>query len=280
MSDVSASQLPVFQIAFPSGFEIAEFNYPPNFALPRHEHMEARLILTVNGGFSEECSGRSHSCSGPSTVLFRPAGESHTNRCHSVGARCLSVRFNKNWTAHLQDVALESACHYSPDFTGLITRLYRELRTPDAASGLAVQCGVLDVLMRIMRTRTPRRERLEPRCVRCARELLRAELRAPLDVFELAAQTGVHPAHLSRVFKQWTGTTLGEYHRRLRVEFACHQLGHSRRTLVEIALEAGFYDQAHFSRVFHQHMGIRPREFRSVTCKSAIRVQDEVPRSD
>jgi len=94
---------------------------------------------------------------------------------------------------------LESACHYSPDFTGLITRLYRELRTPDAASGLAVQCGVLDVLMRIIRTRAPRRERLEPRCVRCARELLRAELRAPLDVLELAAQTGVHPA-TCRVF--------------------------------------------------------------------------------
>ena len=207
-------------------------------------------------------------------MLFRPAGDSHSNRCSSRGARCLSVRFNKNWTEHLQDAALRSACYDSPGFTGLTTRLYHELRAPDVASGLAVQCGVLDILSRITRIGVSRHQRSEPRCVQWTKDILRSQIRAALDVHGLAVQTGVHPAHLSRTFKQWTGTTLGEYLRKLRVEFACHQLGSSGRTLAEIALEAGFYDQAHFSRVFQQHMGIGPKEFRSTTCKSAITIQD------
>ena len=57
---------------------------------------------------------------------------------------------------------------------------------------------------------------------------------------------------------------MGEYVRTLRVEHAARRIAASDDALVEIALEAGFADQSHLSRVFKLHTGMLPREFRSL----------------
>lgn len=57
---------------------------------------------------------------------------------------------------------------------------------------------------------------------------------------------------------------LGEYVRRLRVDFACRELSNSRKPLAEIATTAGFCDQAHLSRTLKRFTGMTPVEFRSV----------------
>jgi AraC family transcriptional regulator len=72
---------------------------------------------------------------------------------------------------------------------------------------------------------------------------------------------GVHPAHLARVFRQQYGCTLGDYVRRLRVEFACRRMTTGDTPLVEIALAAGFADQSHFTKTFKSLVGITPAEF-------------------
>ncbi len=49
-----------------------------------------------------------------------------------------------------------------------------------------------------------------------------------------------------------------------RIEFACRELEMTQKTMAAIALEAGFADQAHFSRTFRRLIGVSPREYRSV----------------
>jgi AraC-like DNA-binding protein len=56
---------------------------------------------------------------------------------------------------------------------------------------------------------------------------------------------------------------VGDYARQRRVEFACHQLTASGRPLSDIALSAGFGDQAHFTNVFRRLVGLTPGAFRS-----------------
>lgn len=84
----------------------------------------------------------------------------------------------------------------------------------------------------------------------------------PIRVAELAAEAGVHPAHLARIFRRHHGCTVGTYVRRLRLEAARAALLDGDRTISAIALSNGFSDQAHFTRRFKEMMGVPPGEYR------------------
>lgn len=133
-----------------------------------------------------------------------------------------------------------------------------------ACAGLAGAMQIVGVVCTETCPRTKTPERRPPQWIESAQELLRSRLKNPPDLLETARIAGVHPSHLSRAFRQFTGMTVGAYLRRERVHFACSLLHQSQYSLAEIAQEAGFYDQAHFSRVFRRQVGLSPKEFRSL----------------
>lgn len=79
----------------------------------------------------------------------------------------------------------------------------------------------------------------------------------------MARSVGVHPVHLATTFRRHFGSTIGEYVRRLRIDFATRQIASSEESLCNIALAAGFADQSHFSKVFRQQTGMTPGVFRA-----------------
>lgn len=83
-----------------------------------------------------------------------------------------------------------------------------------------------------------------------------------LRVEELAAMAGLSPAHFARSFQQATGCTPGLHVARRRITFAAQRLRHGRESLAEIALAAGFGDQASFTVAFRRHMGMPPGRWR------------------
>jgi AraC family transcriptional regulator len=96
-----------------------------------------------------------------------------------------------------------------------------------------------------------------------ARDLLNANFSDPVNLVQLAHTVGVHPTHLARSFKRHYSTTVGEYIRRLRLDWATKQLAETDDSLADIAAAAGFYDQSHFSHTFKQYTGLTPAEFRA-----------------
>ncbi len=66
---------------------------------------------------------------------------------------------------------------------------------------------------------------------------------------------------LLRQFKQYTGLSPINYLITLRIETA-KKLMFSDLSLVQIALESGFYDQSHFSNCFLKFVGLTPGEYR------------------
>ncbi len=257
------SQKNVVHVSPIPGFVVSEVQYEACRYQPRHDHGEARLIVTVRGGFTEDWERLSHTC-GPDSVLMRPAGEMHTNRYSAKGALCINVRFGAEWSDRLEEYGIRGGSNGSAEVRSVADRLYRELRAGDSALPIAIQCGVLEIMSLFSRLQSPRRERHAPHWIESTKELLRSRLNGPPDLFETARLAGVHPAHLSRVFRQFTGMTIGTYLRRQRVDFACSLLRESQRSLADIALEAGFCDQAHFSRMFRRQIGVSPKEFRSL----------------
>jgi AraC-like DNA-binding protein len=80
---------------------------------------------------------------------------------------------------------------------------------------------------------------------------------------ELEAVTGLSRYELARQFRAMCGTSPYRYVLMRRLDFARKLLVQSR-SLVEVALEAGFADQAHFSRMFKAAFGITPTQYRAL----------------
>jgi AraC family transcriptional regulator len=102
-----------------------------------------------------------------------------------------------------------------------------------------------------------------PLWLRQVREALHEQFAEPLSLANIAGLAGVHAAHLAKMFRKHYGCTLGEYIRRLRLEYAAQLLARSEKTLSAIALAAGFYDQSHFANLFKHRFGITPGVFRA-----------------
>src|SRR5882724_1583190 len=96
-----------------------------------------------------------------------------------------------------------------------------------------------------------------------ARQLLDAERTRAVHSSELEPITGLTRYELARQFRTVLGTSPHRYLLMRRLAFA-RDLIHAARPLVEVACEAGFADQAHFTRVFRSAFGLTPAGYRAL----------------
>ena len=90
-----------------------------------------------------------------------------------------------------------------------------------------------------------------------------AHLDEPLDLERLAAVANFSAFHFHRLFRAWTGETLGDYLRRRRIETgAMRLLAQPRSTVLEIALAVGFGSGEAFARAFKSRFGASPSAWR------------------
>jgi AraC-like DNA-binding protein len=86
---------------------------------------------------------------------------------------------------------------------------------------------------------------------------------APEGLQELAEAAGLSLSRLSKVFKKQMGVGLVEFRNRRRIETFLKLYSLGRRTsITEAALAAGFGSYPQFHRVFRDHMGCSPAEYR------------------
>jgi AraC family transcriptional regulator len=86
----------------------------------------------------------------------------------------------------------------------------------------------------------------------------------PICISDIADQVGVHPVHLTRVFRKHFGQSLRAYIRRIKVTSAAELLRSSNQSVCDVAAELEFFDQSHLCRAFKAECGISPSEYRSL----------------
>ena len=81
-----------------------------------------------------------------------------------------------------------------------------------------------------------------------------------LDV--LAALAGISVSTFRRMFLETFHTSPGRYLTDLRLKAVMNQLKATNKRISDIAIETGFFDQSHLTRIFKRTRGISPKEFR------------------
>ena len=129
---------------------------------------------------------------------------------------------------------------------GLVLRLAEGLLEADSGIGCTSTLARLDVA-----------------AVERARQLLDAETSRVVRSDELEAVSELTRFDLARQFRAVIGASPYRYSVMRRLEAARSQIGR-QAPLVDAALNAGFADQAHFTRMFTARYGITPGRYRKL----------------
>jgi AraC-like DNA-binding protein len=141
-----------------------------------------------------------------------------------------------------------------------ITSAFQGTREPLAIDSLIVRLaeGLMDAdpcCKHVSRSR-----HLDVAALERARQFLDAEKTRVVRSAELEAVTGLTRYDLARQFRLMCGTSPYRYLLMRRLDVARDQIAR-HRPLVEVALEAGFADQAHFTRMFKAAFGLTPARY-------------------
>ncbi len=247
------------------GLRLTESWHRAESTIPSHAHERATVTILLDGSFEEDYPRtRSIHCVAPA-VHFRPPGARHRDRLGRVGAHNLVLEFDETYLDRLRGLP----CVFDGirqlkdrESIGVARRIHRELSVGDDLSTLTLQGLGLELLGVASRSLSVI-ERLPPPWLERVRELLHDRcLDSSLRIADLAAEAGVHPVYLARVFRRYFGSSPGEYARSLRVQRAIADLLATDASLVEIAQSHGFSDQSHFSRAVKRHLGVSPGAWR------------------
>ena len=238
--------------------------------MPAHAHELPFVALILEGDYTERY-GREQNYFGPFTVSYRPAGVPHQDEVGPRGVRFFEVEIRPEWQRRLQDASgkLDTACddHGGGKLLWLAMKLFRETRGPVSTRDLNVESLIAELLSTVAGiARQPGRD--APGWLRRVVTKINDEYCSRLTLDELSAEAGVHPVHLSRVFRKCKGEGMGEYVHRLRIRAACEQLLLPEISLAQISYDTGFADQSHFTRAFGRLTGMSPAKFRKMLSRA------------
>lgn len=230
-----------------------------------HCHENLYLSMVLQGGWEELTNNQLRICKN-NHVVVRPAEEPHATKFHH---NQLNIAFNieipARWFNHYGNqqlpVITQSLEFEQGEVPNLTRKIYKEFKKNDPFADLAIQGLTLEICVAIARKGV---ESKTPAWLKRVKAFLDDCFLQALSLETLAKEVEVHPAYLSRTFHHHFGCTITDYYRSKKIEWACNHLIINRKSITEIALEAGYYDQSHFNKAFRKQMQMTPEQYRAL----------------
>ena len=109
----------------------------------------------------------------------------------------------------------------------------------------------------------PLYENYEDDRVRAVMIMMEQNMEFGISIPALASSVGLSRRQLERVFLDKAGMSPAQAYKRVRLERAKVLLAHSKRSMIEIALDVGFENASHFTRAFKRTFGATPSQVRA-----------------
>lgn len=224
--------------------------YAPGQTQPWHAHGQSGVSLVVAGSLLEQV-GDCRYAARLGSVVAKPAGTVHRNRIGPQGAVLLALRgpgleplLERGWRWQIGMGALKAAVALARGEADACARTVAVLDLVRLLGGCGGPAGAAP-----------------PPWFAALMERIDSAPAAP-SVASLAAEAGVHPAYLTRVFQSRLGCSASAYLRLSRVRRAAELLRSTRLGISEIAVAAGFFDQSHLCRDLRREVGLTPGAYR------------------
>ena len=91
-----------------------------------------------------------------------------------------------------------------------------------------------------------------------------SHLSEDLSLTVIGQAIGFNPVYLSRIFKQFEGTSIREYIENCRMDMAMRLIQNSRMKIYEVSEKCGYQNTAYFIKIFKVHFGMTPQECRDM----------------
>jgi len=234
--------------------------YAPGERMRRHAHDCHQLSLLLLGTLMEQTGQGEERLAGPALGV-KQAGVAHANDYGPSGALMLGIDLPASfdlqenlgigrawqWRGHaLQPLLLQGR--------GLLSALFA-----DELIAADVDARLWELLAGMAST-DERPSGTPPRwLVLCCQRL--QDESVPLT--DLACELGVHPVYFARAFARWMGCAPSVFRARAQLQRALPLLAKGQ-ALADVAQQAGFADQSHFSRITRAHSGLTPARLRAL----------------
>jgi AraC family transcriptional regulator len=222
-------------------FTVFETHHSAQGTLGIHRHAAPYIALVMEGSYVEFSVDGVWVCE-PGDLVVHPGWHLHVNRFENGRCRVLNFR------------------RVSSDFssTAVAAGVWR-IRNPDALLGPRMDAGTLaDALA----DAEPRPARTPPAPVaRLAAALREGPERG---VANLASHIGLSREHATRTFRRHLGLSPRVFRAERMLRTAMEGIRDLRESLATVAFEAGYADQAHFTRCLRAATGLTPGELRRV----------------
>lgn len=102
-------------------------------------------------------------------------------------------------------------------------------------------------------------------------EYIHDNIHEPLSLEGLAEKSCWSRWQLQRVFQDYTGFSVAQYVREIKLSQAAETVLASEQRMLDIAFDFGFSSEIAFSRAFKQFFGTSPKAYRKIGLKTGIR---------
>jgi AraC family transcriptional regulator len=244
---------------------LTEAAYAPGQRVGRHEHALPSWTYVVSGALEETFSFDSIVC-GAGMLLSKPATADHANQYGSRETRCLLIEVASD--CQMESTIGANLFSAPTLFSGglvptLGAKIYSEFNHDDRIAAFSLECLLVELRVAAARLSDPSRVNSTKKWLNRVRDHLEAEFRSPPSLKDLASAHDLHPVYICQEFGAAFGMSMGEYVRRVRFAWAREAVGATSVSIADIALAAGYSDQAHLCRDFRKRMALSPNCYRN-----------------
>lgn len=233
-----------------------------------HSHSTPNLLLPLDRGYWSQADGFDESQL--AQLVYTPAGIEHRDSMVRLGGRYLAISIDnsvaeeplRKWRF---PVALERPLAVGAAHALAARSLHGELSAQSVEEACLGIVGQLELQIRSA-------GRPRPSWLRRVVEICHSGGSDWPSIAAIGTLIGIHPVHLTRVFRRYFGTPLSQYILAVKLEQAAAALRTGSLSVAAIAAEAGFWDQSHLCPAFKALVGISPREYKRCFASDRSRV--------
>lgn len=258
-------------------FAKGEFNVIKPYT---HEHYE--LYYLIRGGRRFFIKNKIYTLNAGDFVLVKPNTLHYTAASQAESHERIVINFTEEYLMPQLKMQIkrlfDAECVTMPlnkraEVEEIFSRIAEEYKMGGKYSAVLEQCRLAELLIMILRLGVDRSGELSAAenaegAVDRALEFINQNLSREISLDEAAAFAGFSKSHFSKIFKEITGFTFGNYLQLQRLLKAKRLLEKTGGRITEISDECGFANSGYFSVVFKNHFGMTPLEYRKSVKKA------------